>query len=162
MASPDREPDFTRLIPDLQSWQECNRGSFSVEDWIYHIGNFAHLIAYGRLLWPDFFEYDDCILRGAPSCVTEAFENNYRTWLDRCQGDKIAVERVLNHLHICDLFGDPSGTEDQYVYIGRFLQQTWQAKLNHDFPDRRFCIIFDERESENVEDYEITFWQLQI
>ncbi|QEL15597.1 hypothetical protein [Limnoglobus roseus] len=82
-------------------------------------------------------------------------------------GNRRAVEAVLNHLHVADLFGAegpglaarPELTAEQAVYLGRLLREMWAAKLARDFPGRRFTVTFPDDEREDVTEYEVTFFQ---
>ena len=72
-------------------------GPISLEGWIYALGGFEHLIAYGELSWPDFVVHDGCIL---PEGFTE---DGYRGFLEQTGGDKRAVEAMMNHVQVVDL-----------------------------------------------------------
>ena len=43
--------------------------------------------------------------------------------------------------------------------LGRVLKQCWAAKLERDFPHRRFEVQFDDTAAADASDYEITFYQ---
>ena len=75
--------------------------------------------------------------------------------------DKGAVEAVMNHVHITDIFynTEPKPTLDMVIYIGRLLKDVWQTKLNHDFPSRRVVVSFPEEPREDLLHYEITLFQ---
>lgn len=144
--------DFSELIPELSEWNE-GRG-IDVESWINALGNFEHAIAYGRLFWPEFTEHDDCIF-WAPLDV-----ENYERWMNYTKGDKTAIEKVKNHVHIVDFFSiAPGPTKVQMIYFGRFLKELWECKLQRDFPGRSIVVDFFEPDGENPYDYEITFYQ---
>ena len=148
-----RQKTYAELIPELKDW---NRGNgIDVEAWLRCVGSFEHAIAYTHLFWPDFVEHDDCILA---SGFTEA---GYQAFMQQTRGNRRAVESVINHRHIVDLFGDPKlqPTRDQLVYIGRALKDIWSAKLRRDFPTRDITVSFPEGEYSELTDYEITFFQ---
>ena len=48
---------------------------------------------------------------------------------------------------------------EQILYIGRKLKEMWKAKLNRDFPNRNITVRFYEEDSDNLLDYNITFYQ---
>ena len=99
--------------------------------------------------------YDDCIFR------EDISKKTYLEWRNSTNGNKTAIESVLNHLHIIDLFPniDTTVTIDQIVFIGKKLKEMCQAKLNLDFPDRKITVVFDEIGHKDIEGYEITFFQ---
>ena len=139
------------LVLETREW---NGGAgMSVADWIGCVGGFEHAIGYGELFWPDFVELDGCVFFAGVS------EAGYRGFLDQTGGDKRAVEAVLNHRHVLDLFADARPTREQVVYLGRLLREVWAAKLARDFPGRRFVVAFAEQGCEALLDYEVTFYQ---
>ena len=140
------------LVPVTKTWQ--NGEPVGLEWWIYAIGSFEHLIAYGELLWPDFVEHDGCILR------RNFTEESYRGFLEQTGGNKQAVEAVVNHVHVVDLIHGPEGdpSDEQLVYVGRLLREMWEAKLAREFPDRKFVVHFEE-EGDSVDDFVVNFHQ---
>ena len=128
--------EFASLVPETKTW--ANGEPVSLDHWIWAVGSFEQMIAYGELFWPDFVEHDGCILRAGFA------EENYRGFMQQTGGDKRAVEAVINHVHISDLISKPEGpSEEQAVYLGRLLQEMWQAKLEREFPGRAFTVRFD-------------------
>lgn len=152
MADKPRDTKFDSLIPELPTWNE-GRG-IDIESWIYCEGSHEHAIAYAQLFWPDFTVHHDCVF-------IEFDEQNYQGFMEQTGGDKRAVEAVMNHWHILQMFNTESDgpSEDQIVYLGRLLKETWACKLRRDFPDRHFTVSFPEGETEDLYDYEVTFFQ---
>jgi hypothetical protein len=140
------------LVPETKAWQ--NGESVSLEGWIYALGSFEQLIAYGELFWPDFVEHDGCILRRGFT------EEAYRGFLEQTGGNKQAVEAVMNHVHVVDLIHGPvdGPSEEQLVYVGRLLREMWEEKLTREFPDRKFIVHFEE-EGDSVYDFVVNFHQ---
>jgi hypothetical protein len=125
--------DFNDLIPELKEWN--NGRSVDPKYYIAAIGNYEHAIAHGRLFWPDFTEHDDCIF------FSDSFtEDNYQNWMKSSDNDKDAVQRVMNHQHISDMFPNIDPEENQIVYLGRLLKEIWQTKLNQEFPEHNFIV----------------------
>lgn len=139
------------LVPETREW---NGGSgISIDDWIGCVGSVEHAIGYGELFWPEFTELDGCVF------FAGATEDNYQAFLKQTNGNKRAVETVLNHRHILDLFAGAQPTREQVIYLGRLLREVWAAKLARDFPDRRFVVSFPEEACEGLLDYEVSFFQ---
>ena len=139
------------LVPETRDW---NSGSgISVVDWIGCIGSIEYAIGYGELFWPEFAELDECVFFAG---VTEV---GYRSFLKQTGGNKRAVEAVLNHRHVLDLFSSSQPTREQVVYLGRLLREVWAAKLALVFPTRRFVVSFTEEGCESLLDYEVSFYQ---
>src|SRR5579884_1179815 len=121
---PQRSSDvnLVSLMPETLTWDHGR--PIDPVRWIGLMGRYDHLIAYAELLWPDFVEYDGCILRAGFG------EENYRRFLEATAGDKRAVEAVINHVHIADLIPgayESGPTEEQALYLGRLLKEMWQA-----------------------------------
>ena len=145
--------DLALLMPESLTWDQGR--PIDPVLWIGLVGRYDHLIAYAELLWPDFVEYDGCILRAGFS------EEAYGGFMEQTSGDKRAVEAVLNHVHIIDLIPgayDSGPTEEQAVYLGRLMKEMWEAKLAKEFPSREFVVVFADR-GEALEDLEVTFRQ---
>ena len=145
--------DFTKIIPELQSW---NSGKgIDVESWIRCIGRFDHAVGYAHLFWPSFTLHDDCIMFSGFAV------ESYDTWMKQTSGRKQAVDTVMNHRHILDLFSN-DGSEiprELVLYLGRLLQDMWTCKLKHDFPDRDIVVSFPEEHCDDLLNYEITIFQ---
>jgi len=114
--------------------------------------------AWRDVLWPDFGEHDGCVLFRKMDAEGERI---YRDWLVRFGGDRRRVEAIMNHYHIADILEGvvESPSHDVVLAFGRFLRELWVAKLSRDFPDRKFVVSFPEDYSDDVLNYEITFYQ---
>lgn len=145
--------DFSDLVPELSKWNEGQ--GIDIEGWICCVGSYEHLIGYMELLWPTFVEHDGCILRVGFS------EQSYKGFMKQTGGDKKSVEIVINHIHILDIFGntDIVPTLEQVLHIGRKLKEIWACKLSSDFPGRQFVVSFPEDPTDDLINYEITFFQ---
>lgn len=141
------------LVPETRDWNSGN--GIDLRSWIGCVGSLEHAIGYAELFWPDFAEHDGCILCDGFS------EESYNGFMKQTGGNRQAVEAVMNHCHILDLFSDPdlNPTREQVVYLGRLLKEMWAAKLQRDFPAKRFLVTFPEEASEDLLDYEVTFFQ---
>lgn len=148
--------DFAKLIPELPTWN--NGAGISVESWVGCCGNFELAIAYSRLFWPDFTEYEGCVF------FSDFSVDSYRGFMEQCKGDRRCVETAMNHRHVFDYFSHAGGsaTEAQVIYLGRMLREIWQAKLARDFPNRQFVVIFPEGPYEDLITYEVSFWQAPV
>ena len=93
---PDDDVDFTALISELASWNDGQ--GIDVDSWLIRVGSFEHAIAYAHLFWPSFTVFEDCVLFAGFS------EEIFWGFMEQTRGDKRAVEAVMNHRHILDLF----------------------------------------------------------
>lgn len=146
--------DYASLIPELKAWN--NGAGINIDSWIGCEGNYEHLVGYGSLFWPEFLEHDDCVF------FADRFtRENYDAFLKQTKGDKRAVEVVMNHTHILDIFGNaqPKPNREMVLYVGRLLKDVWQTKLNRDFPKRNIKVSFPEEYEEDLLSYEVSFFQ---
>ncbi len=81
----DRE--LASLVPETKTWD--NGEQVSLDKWIWAIGSYEHMIAYGELFWPDFIEHDGCIL------LTGFNEESYEEFVRQTGGNKQAVGAVI-------------------------------------------------------------------
>ena len=142
------------LIPELKEWN--NGAGIKLPDWISCIGDYEHLIGYAQILWPDFVEFD-----GGTFLASQFREENYGDWMKHCKKDRTKVEMVMNHVHILDLFPNIKNTptEEVILFVGCLLRETWSAKLRTEFPSKSLTVSFPEEKSDDLVDYEITFFE---
>lgn len=143
-----------RLIPEAREFEWLD--DLTPVGWLANVGSLGQAIAYAELFWPTFVEHEGCIL------LSERFNrDNFQSWLETTHGDRKAVEAVINHTHILDLFvrHETEPTREQVVSLGRNLKEMWQAKVDRDFPGRNVMVIFPEDAGEDLLGYEITIFQ---
>ncbi len=143
------------LIPELGQWN--NGKGISIEGWISCIGNIRHAIGYSRLFWPNFVEHKGCIF-----LASHFDEAKFNDWAESTNWNLTAIESVINHLHILDLFpNDSEATKEQIIYLGGNLKKMWEAKLAFDFPSAQISVIFDydKDDPDGLLGFEITFFQ---
>jgi hypothetical protein len=93
-----KKDNFNNLIPELPKWNDGN--GIDIVTWIGCVGNFEHAIKYSSLFWPEFTEHAGCIL------WADFKIDAYDGFMRQTGGNKKAVEAVMNHVHILDLFAD--------------------------------------------------------
>jgi len=142
-----------KLIPELQLWNDGL--GIDMDGYLSCMGNYELAIVYSNFFWPTFVEHDGCIFRGDPNVEI------YEQWRTQTNGDKTAIEAVMNHVHILDIFPSVERLppREQIVYLGRQLQQMWTAKLHNDFPDRNIMVDFTDDCGDDLLEYQITFFQ---
>lgn len=152
--------DEEKLIPELADWRKLNGDQFSIEDWVVGEGDIKFAIGYSILFWPEFIEYDDCVI------LKSHFDsNNFESWKNAEYVINYAqIESVLNHIHILDLFGaDEKKNEvnyEQILFLGNRLSEIYKAKLKLEYPEKKFIFDFNGNERlAALQEYEITFYQ---
>ncbi len=149
-----------KLIPELADWRKLNGDQFSIEDWVVGNGDIKFAIGYSILFWPEFIEYDECVI------LKSHFDsNNFESWKDTEYVISYAqIETVLNHIHILDLFGSYKKREEvnyeQILFLGNQICNIYTAKLKLEYPEKNFIFSFNGNETLNdLYDYEFTFYQ---
>lgn len=150
--------NYNSLITDLDEWESHNRCKIGPDGWLAGMGSFNLAVAFSYLFHPEFIVHDDCVFI-AP--FSEQSEKNYNSFKALAEHDKSKTEVTINHIHLMDLFPacDEKPTREQILYLGRTLKDMWKLKLNRDFPKRDFIVSFPEDYTEDLFEYEITFWQ---
>lgn len=159
-------PDWAKLIPKLEGY--FDPGPASPEHYAFFESSLEVALGFSDLFWPPFTEYNSMVFRGVPESLDEAGESNIANWLKAFEGNCSQVERMINHIHLIDLFCERSreGSGYQIAYLGRVVRETWEAKLKLDFPGKTFAVeLFlsepDESGESAVGDWLITFYQRQ-
>jgi hypothetical protein len=143
--------EFAELLPSARKW-DGGKG-FAPQDWARAEGNIQLAIAYSTIFWPTFIEYKDMVF------LAPIQEANVDDWIREFDGQTVHVEEMVNHIHLFRLFQGPSITDKQLIYIGNTLRQIWSTKLATEFPKRSFKVEFDDQRGQNLDGYEITFFQ---
>jgi len=138
----------------LGAWN--NGRGIDLESWIGCQGSFSLAVGYAVIFWPGFVRYNGYILRKDFSKdALEGFEAQN-------QGNRQAVEVVMNHLHIADIqhLGCEDLTNDKIIFLGNVLKDIYEVKLEHLFPDSPCTVsLYVPDDSEDLMAYEISFWQ---
>ena len=155
MKDSSRDANYKELLPKLKNhWSGDD-----IDGWIHIEGDLEFLIGYARILWPDFLEHDTCIFR------EEAFsEETYQGFMKQTNQDRNAVEAVMNHIHILDLFScniatEPKPSRKLISHVGQLLKEMWSAKLHRDYPHKSITVSFLENPLDDLIGYQVTFFQ---
>src|SRR4029453_5763526 len=132
-----------------QRWREWHPEDYTLREYLQDMGTWEVLAACATLFWPEFVEVDGGVFRAQ---VYSA--ENVSHWMEVLQGDRRAVEAMINHLHVGYLLSATPEHEEICSYLLQVLAGTWAAALRHHFPDREFEVLIDDDQ-----DPEITFCQ---
>ena len=153
MPSTPDSTDFSKLIPELKDWNEGK--GIDIQDWIWAVSSLEHAVGIGSLFWPAFVEHDGAVFLALG--FTPKACNDFKEQTER---GKRAVEEVLNHRHISDLFRwSTPPKHEMLIHVGRLMKEMWECKLKRDFPGKSFTVSFPEQESDDPLAYEVTFFQ---
>lgn len=147
------EPDWHALIPELSEWN--NGRGVDPKGWVSAMGNFQLACAYTTIFWPRFVKHDGMILR-------EGFSpESLAGFLENCGGNKTDVERVMNHLHVIDLYhvGCADASRERVIFLGNVLKQIYECKLAAEFPGEDIVVEFDDSYREDLFGYQLLFFK---
>ncbi|GAA5533753.1 hypothetical protein [Deinococcus aluminii] len=150
--SEEKFPALNTLFAKLQARKE--RQDIDIETWLTNFGSIPEALAYSSIFWPQFVEYQGCLLRsGFDSAVFESC-------MQDLQGNREAIERLMNHQHLTAIFFNPEveETPEQICQLGKLLQEMWTLKLQRDYPDLSVQVAFSWHNLEENEDAQITVY----
>ena len=150
-----RRPLDQTKMKRFTKWQaEWAQPDFDLWDFMTYHGNLDLAVAFTELFWPDIVEVDGCYFR-----AQTGYEEMMKHWHDELKGDKQALEALINHLHVYDLFTRDDAENDLEVYehLGEVLVECWTCALKTKFPDLEFTVDY----ATEPEEYgpTITFYQ---
>jgi len=122
-------------VPELRRWADGAAGT-SLWDYLGEGGTFGHALAVLALCSPVLVEARGCVL------LAERFdEASFATWWDESDGRVPEIERVINHVHLWDVFRDVDDVpEAELERFAQELAEVWRAVLARRLPGRTFVV----------------------
>jgi hypothetical protein len=143
--------DAVDLLPELAQWN--NGDGISADAWIFIEGRADHSLALCSMLWPQFVEFEDYVLR-APLDV-----ERLRGWETSGELSRQQIETAMNAYLLDGMFpryeADPTLKNAQCVRLASVMADMLGAKLARDFPERRFSAF-----AMDCDDFGVSFHQL--
>ena len=142
---------------ELGAWN--NGKGIDLYSWVVCSGNFSLGVGYLELFWPEFVEFEGYVLRKDFSI------EHLRCFQSQDRATKESTEWVMNHIHLDGLQhgGCEDISKDKLVFIGRRLQEMYEAKLKLQFPERTFVVEFYVPEDEELlDEYQLSFYQSEV
>jgi hypothetical protein len=130
-------PSFEDLT-DMDYWSDHMNAS--LVDYVHARLNPEMLLGFMQLLWPEVIEVHGRIF-WAHGYSDQSLERWKKTETFR-QGGMPAVQAVMNHVHVEDLFYTVSGgmSPDNLCFVASVLGAAWKGRLETEFPDRHFSM----------------------
>ena len=119
----------------------ADTGNFNVLDFVSAFGSPLYALAYSKLFWPDFVEFEGMIFL-KESIGDEEDRSRIRGALARFPTRK-EIEQSFNQFLIPDIFfsaGLGTTTDDENLYLAERLAEMWEARLARLFPDRKCAV----------------------
>lgn len=151
MAIPSR-PRLLAVLPELREWNDGK--GVSPEAWLNSFGSVPQALMYSALFCPEFVEFEGCLL------WHDASPEMFVQWMTTLGGNRSAVERVMNHVHLTDLFlnAPQPPTDAQVDHLGHVLQDLWGLQLRRDFPHLDVQVAFEWDDPEASDTAQITVY----
>lgn len=126
-------------LPQISDWTPKGE-EFEPRSFIMANSTLAEGIALSMIMWPEFVEYRDAVF------LKMVFDRDaIDRWFDSL-GDRGAVESMVNHVHVWDIFAVRTEAE---AAAARFLAgkicEMWSAAIKIRFPGRSFHATVDNR-----------------
>lgn len=121
-------------LPQLEGWMAGV--DFDPRTFILSTVTVAEAAAISLLFWPEFIEYRGCVF------LKFVFDERVvESWFSKLNGDGKAVESVVNHVHLWDVFAAKTDAENGVLAeLASRLAEMWNAALRLAFPDREFVV----------------------
>lgn len=99
------------------------------------------VMSIGRFLLPEFVEFRDGIF-----LKSQFNEERVSEWIEKLQ-DISKVEKMMNHIHIYDVFGYAEDvTDEEFLQVAKLLQRSWSIALLTVFPNDQFAVSLQSSE----------------
>ncbi|MFK3774463.1 hypothetical protein [Pseudomonas sp. NPDC089406] len=94
-------------------------------------------LVFCRLLLPDF-----TVAKGGVFLSDKYSEEGVEAWIRHLDGDMRAVERVVNHTHMYDVFACCKDDVEDIIYLqlAEIIAVSWRLVLKQKIPDRDFIV----------------------
>lgn len=125
-------------LTDIDFWSD-NPGA-SLEDYAQAKLSPEMLLGLMQMMWPAALVHEDRVYL-ARSFSTDGIEQWKQTDTYR-DGGMPAVQAVMNHVHVSDLFPTVADTvsAENFEFVAQVLGAAWRGRLETAFPNRRFLL----------------------
>jgi hypothetical protein len=131
------------LLPGIRQIRETWTGPNIEKTGLWSYNNFVGSVqlaySFASLFWPDFVEVDGALI------LKEHYSpENFEHWREHFKGDLTGVEKMINHVHLEDLFmngkGDYELDDRVWVTVMAVLEETWRASIKVRFPGENIVV----------------------
>lgn len=126
-------------LPEVKNWRNSFAGTPGLFDFISQRISLTVALVVGEVLWARYIEIRGCVL------LKNRFDaESFEQWWTHLDGDIRAIEQVINHLHLWDIF--PEDAENKALgsamrEMAELIACTWRCSLANEFPERRFEVL---------------------
>ncbi len=145
-------------IPEYLQWlRDINGRNITPLSYISHKYDLQQVLLLSSLFSPDFVEYKASVF-----IKYQFSQDGVDDWERRLDGKMSEVQKVMNHLHISQLFVNDDPNEDINFELLKMLcdiiAACWRGALLSAYPDRNFSVeaFYD---NDDFDPY-TTFWEV--
>jgi hypothetical protein len=122
-------------LSEFRKWNASLDQPTDVFNYVRHNVSVTAAYIMLQILSPRFIEVRGCILREA-----EYDASKFEEWWAECEGNTQAIESLINHQHLWDLFyGDHDDVDYRAMEeMAPLIAESWRATAAKQFPDRTF------------------------
>lgn len=141
----------------FESWASswAKKDDVDISSYMSAMCNPEDCLVFCRLLFPDFF-----VSQGAVLLDAKYDHDVFVVWLTKFDGDARAVEKLMNHTHLYDVFSGCTDEVDDIIFeqLAEIIALSWRLALKDKFPDSKFSVDV----SNSDQDYgpTVTFYQV--
>lgn len=131
----DEPHDLVRYDAWEAQWEEPE--TLGLHEYISEKCHPEDVLICSRLFFPEFIVVDNCVL------LYERYEeNNFLAWKLKFPQENSAVEKMINHTHVYDLFGSIADNVSDSVFnqLCIVMKCSWRMTLKEVFPEKEFII----------------------
>jgi len=137
--------DVLSMLKDYQSWA-AGKSDFDLLDYVACVATPDLFFGFGELFFPEVVLHD-----GNYFLASDFRASTYNEWLVRLK-DPIAVQKVMNHVHISTLIQQQVVPDLVALEVAKHLAACWSVSL----ADKG---LVAEAYGETFEDLEVTFFR---
>jgi hypothetical protein len=130
------------LIDHLKEFhKKADTSNFNVLDFVAAFGSPLDALAYSKLFWPDFLEFEGMIFL-KDFVEDEEDRSRIRSALSKLSTPR-EVEQSFNQFMIPDAFfsaGLGTTTDEENIYLAERISEMWEARLARLFPNKK-CVV---------------------
>lgn len=97
------------------------------------------------LFFPKLIEVEGCIFLDSKYDY-----ENYLLWKKEFNNDRTAMEKMINHTHIYDIFSNCTDKIEDTIFeqVGQLLQSSWSNFFCKQFPEKTIIVEYSHTESD--------------
>ena len=130
---------------DVLEWANSFRPPMKILDFVGAKIGLPGVLAVVAVLWPSLIEIRGCVL------LSWRYEEaEFEKWWAELSGDRSAVEDLINHVHLWDVFSDLEDplSARALAELGQIMTESWRCALRCSYPEREFIVHMDTDEDE--------------